>query len=104
MWHARLSPIRSRPRAGGTWAPRSARRHIMREHRIAAIPGDGIGPEVIAAGLEVLEVCAERDGGFELKVEHFDWGSDYYKKHGVMMPEDGADRFRSFDAIYFGAV
>jgi tartrate dehydrogenase/decarboxylase/D-malate dehydrogenase len=76
----------------------------MRVHKIAAIPGDGIGPEVIAAGLEVLETCAQRDGGFSLKVEHFDWGSDYYKKHGVMMPEGGADKLRPFDAIYFGAV
>lgn len=76
----------------------------MRIHKVAAIPGDGIGPEVIAAGLEVLETCAQRDGGFSLKVEHFDWGSDYYKKHGVMMPEGGADTLRPFDAIYFGAV
>ena len=51
----------------------------MRTHKIAAIPGDGIGPEVIAAGLEVLKVCAERDGGFELAVTDFDWGSEYYR-------------------------
>jgi tartrate dehydrogenase/decarboxylase/D-malate dehydrogenase len=76
----------------------------MRTHRIAALGGDGIGPEVIEAGLEVLRVCAERDGGFALDVEHFDWGSDYYRRHGVMMPEGGADRLRPFDAIYFGAV
>ena len=76
----------------------------MRTHRIAAIGGDGIGPEVIAAGLQVLDVCAERDGGFKFDVEHFDWGSDYYKKHGVMMPADGVDKLRKFDAIYFGAV
>jgi tartrate dehydrogenase/decarboxylase / D-malate dehydrogenase len=76
----------------------------MRIHRIAAIGGDGIGPEVIDAGLEALEVCAERDGSFKFDVEHFDWGSDYYKQHGVMMPADGADRLRKFDAIYFGAV
>jgi tartrate dehydrogenase/decarboxylase/D-malate dehydrogenase len=76
----------------------------MREHKIAAIPADGIGKEVIAAGLEVLDVLAERDGGFRLKVESFDWGSDYYKKHGVMMPEDGRDKLKAFDAIYFGAV
>ncbi|MBL8540929.1 MAG: tartrate dehydrogenase [Betaproteobacteria bacterium] len=76
----------------------------MREYKIAAVPGDGIGPEVIAAGLEVLEECARRDGGFKLKVEHFDWGSDYYKKHGVMMPAGGANALRRFDAIYFGAV
>jgi len=76
----------------------------MRTHKIAAIGGDGIGPEVINAGLEVLAACAKRDGGFELDVTHFDWGSDYYKKHGVMMPEGGADQLRKFDAIYFGAV
>jgi tartrate dehydrogenase/decarboxylase/D-malate dehydrogenase len=76
----------------------------MRTHKIAAIGGDGIGPEVIAAGLEVLAACAKRDGGFKLDVTHFDWGSHYYKKHGVMMPEGGADKLRAFDAIYFGAV
>jgi tartrate dehydrogenase/decarboxylase/D-malate dehydrogenase len=76
----------------------------MRTHKIAAIGGDGIGPEVIAAGLEVLAACAKRDGGFKLEVTHFDWGSHYYKKHGVMMPEGGADKLRAFDAIYFGAV
>src|SRR5215203_1853496 len=76
----------------------------MRTHRIAAMGGDGIGPEVIAAGLQALEVCAERDGGFRFEVEHFDWGSDYYKKHGFMMPEGGADQLRKFDALYFGAV
>src|SRR5579871_5287456 len=76
----------------------------MRTHRIAAIGGDGIGPEVVEAGLEALAACAERDGGFALDVEHFDWGSDYYRKHGAMMPADGADRLRGFDAILFGAV
>src|SRR5277367_1777106 len=76
----------------------------MRTHKIAALGGDGIGPEVVEAGLEVLAVCAERDGGFALDVERFDWGSDYYRKHGVMMPPDGADRLRAFDAILFGAV
>ncbi len=76
----------------------------MRKYRIAAIPGDGIGKEVIPAGLEVLAVCARADGGFELQIEHFGWGSDYYKKHGVMMPSDGLAKLRPFDAIYFGAV
>jgi hypothetical protein len=76
----------------------------MRTHKIAALGGDGIGPEVVEAGLEVLAACAERDGGFALDVERFDWGSDYYRKHGVMMPADGADRLRGFDAILFGAV
>ncbi|HVW87103.1 MAG TPA: tartrate dehydrogenase [Bryobacteraceae bacterium] len=76
----------------------------MRSYRIAAIPGDGIGKEVIAAGIEVLETCARTDGGFRLDFGHFDWGSDYYKQHGAMMPSDGLDRLRDFDAIYFGAV
>jgi tartrate dehydrogenase/decarboxylase/D-malate dehydrogenase len=76
----------------------------MRRHRIAAMGGDGIGPEVVEAGLEVLKVCAERDGQFALDVTEFDWGSDYYRKHGVMMPTDGADQLRRFDAILFGAV
>jgi tartrate dehydrogenase/decarboxylase/D-malate dehydrogenase len=76
----------------------------MRQYRIAAIPGDGIGAEVIAAGMKVLALCAERDGGFRLRFDHFDWGSDYYKRHGVMMPENGLDLIRRHDAIYFGAV
>ncbi|ONG47303.1 tartrate dehydrogenase [Pseudoroseomonas deserti] len=76
----------------------------MRKHAIAAIPADGIGPEVIAAGLQALEALARRSGEFELKVEVFPWGSDYYKEHGVLMPEDGLARLKAFDAIYFGAV
>ena len=76
----------------------------MREHRIAAIPADGIGKEVIAAGLEVMKAVESRDGGFRLAVESFPWGSDYYRKHGVMMAADGLAALRNFDAIYFGAV
>jgi tartrate dehydrogenase/decarboxylase/D-malate dehydrogenase len=76
----------------------------MREHRIAAIPGDGIGKEVIAVGLEVLAALERRDGGFRLAVEHFPWGSDYFRRHGKLMPEDGVAALRRFDAIFFGAV
>jgi tartrate dehydrogenase/decarboxylase/D-malate dehydrogenase len=76
----------------------------MHSYQIAAMGGDGIGPEVIAAGVQVLKVCAERDRGFVLDFTDFDWGSDYYRKHGVMMPADGADQLRKFDAILFGAV
>jgi tartrate dehydrogenase/decarboxylase / D-malate dehydrogenase len=76
----------------------------MRDYRIAAIPADGIGREVIAAGLTVLETLQTRDGGFRLTVEQFPWGSDYYRQHGRMMAEDGLDRLRRFDAIFFGAV
>ncbi len=76
----------------------------MRQYRIAAIPGDGIGTEVIEAGVEVVQALAKRDGGFELAVENFDWGTDYYLKHGRMMPEDGLDALKPFDAIYFGSA
>ncbi|MPR08423.1 tartrate dehydrogenase [Microvirga tunisiensis] len=76
----------------------------MNSYKIAAIPGDGIGKEVIAAGVEVLQALAARYGGFKLDFESFDWGSDYYRKHGVMMPENGRETLKSFDAIYFGAV
>jgi tartrate dehydrogenase/decarboxylase/D-malate dehydrogenase len=76
----------------------------MREHRIAAIPGDGIGVEVVAAGLEVLQELARRDGGFRLAFEHFPWSSDYYLKHGHYIPDGGLDELRRFDAIFFGAV
>ncbi len=76
----------------------------MREHRIAAIPADGIGPEVIGAGLEVLDAVAARDGGFRLVVDHYAWGSEWYRKHGVLMPPDGLAWLRTANAIYFGAV
>ena len=76
----------------------------MRTYKIAAIPGDGIGQEVIPAGLAVLDVLARTDGNFQLHVERFDWGSDFYGRHGLMMPVDGLVTLRKFDAIYFGAV
>jgi len=76
----------------------------MKTYKIAAIPGDGIGKEVIAAGIEVLAALAARDGSFAFAFDHFDWGSDYYKRHGVMMPPDGRNQIKDHDAIYFGAV
>ena len=76
----------------------------MRNYKIAAIPADGIGPEVISAGVKVLHALTHRDPQLTFDVETFDWGSDYYKKHGVMMPEDGLNTLKKFDAIYFGAV
>src|SRR5215213_2339176 len=76
----------------------------MREYSIAAIPADGIGPEVIAAGTTVLESLEKRLGDIRFNVKSFDWGSDYYKKNGVMMPADGLETLKRFDAIYFGAV
>ena len=76
----------------------------MRHYRIASIPADGIGPEVVAAGLEALDAVAARDGGFRLEVEHLDWGSDRYRRTGALMPADGLDRLQTMDAILFGAV
>lgn len=75
----------------------------MRTHRIAAIGGDGVGPEVIEAGLAVIDTLAASEG-FAVEVTRFDWGSDYYRRTGEMMPKDGIEQLRGFDAIYFGAV
>ena len=76
----------------------------MRSYRIASIPADGIGPEVISAGLEALDALASRDGGFKLEVDHYDWGSAYFRKHGVFMPAGSLEALKKADAIYFGAV
>lgn len=76
----------------------------MKSYKIAAIPGDGIGGEVISAGIEVLQALAARDGGFSFEIDHFDWGGEYYKKHGRMMPDNGRDLIRHHDAILFGSA
>jgi len=75
----------------------------VRTHKIAAIPGDGIGPEVLEAGLTVLEAL-EKSEGFALNTVRFPWGSEFYLQHGRMVKEGGFDALRAFDAIYFGAV
>jgi tartrate dehydrogenase/decarboxylase/D-malate dehydrogenase len=76
----------------------------MKTIKIASIPADGIGPEVISAGIEVVEAVCARNHDVTIEFTHFDWGSDYYKTHGMMMPEDGLAQLKAFDAIYFGAV
>ena len=76
----------------------------MKEYNIAAIPGDGIGLEVISAGIEVLMVLDDLNTAFKLNIKTFDWGSSYYRKHGIMMPEDGRDQIKNVDAIYFGSA
>ena len=76
----------------------------MREYKIASIPGDGIGKEVIPAGLTFLNALEKQRGDFKLTVETFPWGSDHYRAMARMMPEDGLNLLKGFDAIYFGAV
>lgn len=76
----------------------------MKTYRIAAIPGDGIGKEVIPEGQKVLQAIAATTPGLAFEFEHFDWGGDYYRRHGVMMPEDGLEALRDKDAILFGSA
>ena len=73
----------------------------MKTYRIASIPGDGIGNEVIPAGIEVLK---KLEDGFHLEFQHFDWSSERYKKTGAYIPPGGLDQLKAFDAILFGAV
>jgi len=73
----------------------------MKNYRIALIPGDGIGTEVIGAAVQVLEAAA---GEFSVALQVFDWGCEYCLRTGRMMPEDGLDQLRAFDAILLGAI
>jgi tartrate dehydrogenase/decarboxylase/D-malate dehydrogenase len=75
----------------------------MKTYKIAVIAGDGIGKEVIPAGIEVLEIAASQ-GGFSCDFTQFPWGCDYYLKHGRMLDPDGITTVMSFDAIYLGAI
>ena len=75
----------------------------MTPHRIAVMPGDGIGKEVVPEGLRTLEAAARK---FAIPIEwrEFDWNCDYYAKHGRMMPEDWFEALSPHDAIFYGAV
>jgi tartrate dehydrogenase/decarboxylase/D-malate dehydrogenase len=75
----------------------------MAKYRIAVIPGDGIGNEVVPAGIEVLEKVGAKLG-IDFQWDEFDWSCERYHNVGSMMPEDGLDRIRDHDAIYLGAV
>ena len=75
----------------------------MKKYKVAVIPGDGIGKEVVPEGQKVLEVAAAKHG-FALDWRHFDWSCDRFLKSGEFMPKDGIDQLRGFDAIYLGAV
>ena len=76
---------------------------MEKNYRIAAVPGDGIGHEIVPAGIRVLEAVAQ-GAGFSVQFDHFDFGAGHYKKHGVFMPEDGLSKLKAYDAILFGAV
>jgi tartrate dehydrogenase/decarboxylase/D-malate dehydrogenase len=76
----------------------------MANHKIALIPGDGIGKEVVPAGREVLEALARRHTALEFEFESFPWGGDYYRSHGVMMPSDGLHALLDKAAILFGSA
>lgn len=76
----------------------------MNPCRIAVIPGDGIGAEVIPEGVRVLEALAHRTAALHLEFQYFDWGSERYLAHGQMMPDGGLETLGEFDAIYFGSA
>lgn len=76
---------------------------MEKTYRIAAVPGDGIGHEIVPAGVEVLKEVAKRNG-FAVSFDDFDYGAGYYKKHGVFMPADGLEKLKNYDGILFGAV
>ena len=76
----------------------------MRTHRIAVIPGDGVGVEVLPEGLKVLRRAGEVTGNFKLETTDYPWSCKWYLEHGKMMDDDGIDRLRDSDSIYLGAV
>ena len=76
----------------------------MKSYKIACIPGDGIGKEVVPAGQQVLQALAAAQNGFKFEFSSFGWGGDWYRAHGQMMPDDGLDALRGMDAILFGSA
>ena len=76
---------------------------MQKRYRIAVIPGDGIGKEVVPEGLRALEAAGRRFG-FAFDWDELPWSCDYYAKHGRRMPEDLFERIRQHDAMFFGPV
>lgn len=76
----------------------------MKTYKIAVIAGDGIGPEVIAEGVKVLNAVAQIDSGFTFDFTHYPWGCEYYLQNGRMMPQDGMEQLAKADAVFLGAV
>src|SRR4030066_1083886 len=77
---------------------------MKRTHQIAVIPGDGIGTEVISEGIKCLKTLSEIFEDLRFEFQYLPWGSEYYLQHGRMMPDDGLEILKNFDAIYLGAV
>jgi isocitrate/isopropylmalate dehydrogenase len=82
-------------------APPSNKQH---KYRIASIPADGIGPEVVSAAIEVVQKLSEVSKTFEIEFTHIPWGTAYYKEHGRYVDENVLDVLRSYDATLFGSV
>jgi tartrate dehydrogenase/decarboxylase / D-malate dehydrogenase len=76
----------------------------MKKLKIASIPGDGIGKEVVPASIDILNTIADVHGGLKFEFVEFPWSCEYYLEHGMMMPEDGLKRLSDFDGIFLGAV
>ncbi|WRP17195.1 tartrate dehydrogenase [Carboxydochorda subterranea] len=89
---------------GSEGAVASSRGQQAQVHRIAVIPGDGIGLEVVPAGMEVLDAAASVDGTFQMRYETFPWSCRYYHETGRMAPPDFLEQLRGYDAIFLGAV
>ena len=75
-----------------------------RRYRIAVLPGDGIGQEVMSVAIKVLEKVSENSRTFDLEFEHFDWSTQTYLQTGSYIPNNGLEQLKSFDALLFGAV
>lgn len=75
----------------------------MKNYKIAVVPGDGIGNEIVPEGYRVLEAVAEKHN-FTISSETFGWGAGYYLKNNQFLPEDGLETLKQFDAVYFGSV
>ncbi|HET6872192.1 MAG TPA: tartrate dehydrogenase [Sporolactobacillaceae bacterium] len=76
----------------------------MKNYHLAVIPGDGIGKEVVPEALKVLNTAADLHGGLSFSYEEFPWSCQYYVETGKMMPDDGLEILKNFDAIFLGAV
>lgn len=74
------------------------------KYKISILPGDGIGPEVMRESIKILKALSDMDPTFNYETTEFNWNTDYYLKHGLMMPETGLEQLKAFDGILFGAV